>query len=214
MTSERGIVHFYSEAEEKLNIATHAIGFVVSIFGAYLLLKKGDVHNTKILLCYIVYSLSLISVYAASTLYHSAKDIGLRRKLNIVDHAAIFLLIAGTYTPFTLIALGGTLGWSVFAIVWLIAGVGVVLKLFFTGRYEKLSTTMYVAMGWLAIFIVGPLLAALPAAGFNLLALGGGLYTVGAIFFSIKKIKFNHAIFHFFVLGGSLCHFLSIYLYV
>lgn len=214
MKNKEQVVHFYSDTEEKLNIATHAFGFVASIFGAYLLLQKGDVKIPKNLISYIVYSVSLLSLYAASTLYHSAKTIDLRRKLNIVDHAAIFILIAGSYTPFTLIALAGTLGWAVFIIVWFIAIVGVIIKLFFTGRYEKLSTAMYVAMGWLAIFVVGPLLSALPAPGFILLALGGLLYTIGAIFFSIKRIKFNHAIFHVFVLGGSLCHFLSIYLYV
>lgn len=215
MKRKEHVVHFYSEAEERINIISHAFGFIFSIVGAWLLLQKAiQIDSQYNFISYAVYSMSLIGLYGASTLYHSAKGLELRRKLNIVDHAAIFLLIAGTYTPFTMITLRGALGWSVFAIVWLIALIGVILKLFFTGRYEKISTSMYVAMGWLVIFVVGPLLTALPTYGFVLLAAGGFLYTIGAVIFSIKRIKFNHAIFHFFVLVGSFCHFLSIYLYV
>lgn len=214
MTEKEQVVQVYTESEEKINIISHGIGFIASIIGTYLLLQKGSTNIPKNLICYIIYSTSLICLFAASTLYHSAKEVGLRRKLNILDHSAIFLLIAGSYTPFTLITLGGTLGWVVFIIVWLIALIGIILKLFFTGKYQKLSTMIYVSMGWLVVFVVVPLIDSLPSNGFILLTLGGLLYTVGAVFFSIKSIKFNHAIFHFFVLGGSLCHFLSIYFYV
>jgi hemolysin III len=153
-------------------------------------------------------------LYAASTLYHAAKDPKRRRKLNILDHAAIYVLIAGTYTPFTMIILEGTLGWCVFGFTWMFAMLGIILKLFYTGRFDKLSTLMYVLMGWQIIFVLNPLIEKFPVQGVQLLFLGGVFYTVGSLLYSLKKIKYNHAIFHVFVLIGSWCHFLSVYLFV
>ena len=158
----------------------------------------------------LIYGLSLIVLYAASTLYHSAKDPIRRRKLNIFDHAAIYVLIAGTYTPFCLIVLGETLGWTIFGFTWTFALIGILLKLFFTGRFDKLSTLMYVLMGWQILFVINPLIENFPTQGVQLLFLGGVFYTLGAVLYSLKKINYNHAIFHVFVLLGSLCHFLSV----
>ena len=213
--SKEQLVHYYSEIEERVNIISHGIGFIASIVGAVLLLIKSyHIDDPKHLLSYIIYSIGLITLFGASTLYHSTQNLRWRRRFNVFDHAAIFLMIAGSYTPFTLISLNGALGWSIFGIVWSVAFIGVVLKLFFTGRYKKLSTLMYILMGWMILFFISPLTAALPTPALVLLIVGGVLYSTGAVFFSLEKIKFNHAIFHFFVLAGSVTHFLSIYLYL
>lgn len=213
--SKQQLVHYYSEMEERFNIITHGVGFIASIVGAVLLLMKSyQIDDPQHLVSYIIYSFCLITLFGASTLYHSTQNLQWRRRFNIFDHAAIFLMIGGSYTPFTLISLNGALGWSIFGIVWSAAFIGVILKLFFTGRYKKLSTFMYLIMGWMILFVISPLSAALPMPGLVLLIVGGLLYSIGAIFFSIEKIKFNHAIFHVFVLGGSLTHFLSIYIYL
>jgi hemolysin III len=153
-------------------------------------------------------------LYAASTVYHSARNIQFRRKMRIVDHASIYILIAGTYTPFTLVTLNGFSGWMIFGITWGMAVVGIVLKLFYTGKYDAVSTLMYVFMGWIIVFAIEPLIDNLSSDGLFWLVAGGMAYTTGAILYSIKKIKFNHAIFHVFVLAGSFCHFVSVYFYI
>jgi len=202
----------YSETEERLNVITHAMGLLASVIAfPFLILKAVLYPNLSSLVSFIIYGVSLIILYAASTFYHAAKDPKKRRKLNIVDHAAIYVLIAGSYSPFCLVALKPMLGWYMFLAVWVFAFVGVVLKLFFTGKYDKISTAMYLLMGWQVLFFVKPLSTALSSYSLNLLIAGGVFYSVGAILYSIKKIPFNHAIFHVFVLLGSISHFLSIY---
>ncbi len=205
----------YSPKEEKLNIITHAIGLILSIIAFILLIIKatefGSVWNV---VAVSIFGVSLIVLYAASTLYHSATKKELRYKLQIFDHSAIYVLIAGTYTPFTIITLNGITGWLIFGISWGMALVGVTLKLFFTGRYDAISTLMYILMGWMIVFVLGPLIDGLHFDGVLWLIGGGVSYTIGAIIYSIKKIKFNHAIFHIFVLLGSFCHFYSVYFYV
>jgi len=214
-TNNESAIHFYPVEEERLNIISHGLGFVLSILGTYFLILKAQ-HYEQILhsLSFIIYGFSLMILYAASTLYHSAKKSNRRRLLNIVDHSAIYILIAGSYTPFTAITLEGSIGEILFGIIWGLALTGVILKLFFTGKYDRLSTVMYVLMGWLAIFAIKPLIEHLHPTGLGFLGMGGVLYTIGAIFYSLKTIRFNHFIFHLFVLGGSLCHYLAIYLYV
>ncbi|MDA9245570.1 hemolysin III family protein [Polaribacter sp.] len=204
--------YVYSKKEEFLNVLSHGFGLVLSLIAFPFLLIKGFAYNgfwkpTS----FVIYGLSLILLYAASTFYHAAKNPMIRRKLNIFDHAAIYVLIAGGYTPFCLVALDSSLGWYVFIFVWLFALVGIVLKLFFTGKYDKLSTAMYLLMGWQVVFFAKPLANSLSENGLYLLILGGIFYTIGAILYSLKKLPYNHAIFHFFVLLGSLSHFLSIY---
>ena len=153
-------------------------------------------------------------LYAASTLYHLATETSKRRILNIFDHSAIYILIAGTYTPFTIITLGGFLGWIIFATTWVFAFTGIVLKLFYTGRFDRLSTTMYLLMGWQIIFVVDTLMQNINPKGLQLLIAGGVFYTLGAVFYSIKKINYNHAIFHVFVVIGSSCHFFTVFYYL
>jgi hemolysin III len=208
-------IKYYSPLEENINIFSHAIGLFLSIIATILLVKKSiELGGVLSLVSSLVFGFSLMALYAASTFYHSARKADLRRKLRVIDHASIYCLIAGTYTPFSLLVLKGAAGWTIFSIAWLMALVGVVLKLFFTGRYQLISTFMYVFMGWIIIFVFEPLKQNLPTAGLDWLLAGGFFYTVGAALYAIKKIKLNHAIFHLFVLAGSFCHFLAIYRYV
>jgi hemolysin III len=205
----------YSNTEERLNIITHGIGLLLSIAGfPFLIIKSLDYNGFWEPASLYIFGISLIVLYAASTFYHAAKQPKLRRRLNIFDHAAIYILIAGTYTPFTLIVLDGAVGWVLFGLTWGFALTGVILKLFFTGKYDKLSTIMYVLMGWQIIFAIKPLIRNLSSEGLTYLMAGGIFYTIGAILYSIKKLPFNHAIFHVFVILGSLSHFFSILLYV
>ena len=213
--SDANEVVFYPAQEEKINIVTHGLGIVLSIIAFILLIIKSSADdNATSLYSYIIYGLSLIVLYSASTIYHSSKSESSRIKLNVFDHASIYILIAGTYTPYSLITLDGKIGWTVFITIWSFAIVGVILKLFFIGKYKVLSTLMYVFMGWLMIFAIDPMMESLSTPGLIWLLTGGISYTIGAILYSVKTIKFNHAIFHVFVLIGSVSHFISIYFYV
>ena len=208
-------IKYYSPIEEKINIISHAIGFILSIVALVLLVRHAYLHgNVWHIVSFSIFGASLIILYAASTFYHSAKKSELRNRLKIMDHASIYVLIAGTYTPFTLVTLKGTIGWVLFGISWGLALTGISLKLFFTGKYDLISTIMYVLMGWVIVFVIKPLINNLPLEGLLWLFAGGISYTIGAIIYSIKKIKFNHAIFHMFVLFGSFCHFMSVFFYV
>jgi hemolysin III len=205
----------YSPTEEALNIGSHGLGLLLSLFACLLLVMQayryGDAwHITSA----AIFGGSLITLYLASTLYHSARQPQIRARLRIADHAAIYVLIAGTYTPFALITLAGKTGWIFFAVTWSMAIGGIVLKLFFTGRFALFSTLLYVFMGWLIVFAINPLIDNLATAGLTWLVAGGIAYTVGAIIYAIHRVPFNHAIFHLFVLAGSSCHAISVYLYV
>ena len=203
--------YHYSDKEERLNIITHAFGLLLSVIGLpFLILKSLNFNGFWTPTSLIIYGFSLIVLYAASTFYHAAKDPRLRRKLNIFDHAAIYVLIAGTYTPFTILVLEGFLGWIIFGLTWTFALTGIILKLFYTGRFDKLSTALYLLMGWQIMFVINPLMERFSTEGLQLLFAGGVFYTIGAILYSIKKLPYNHAIFHVFVLLGSVCHFFSV----
>ena len=205
----------YSLLEERINIASHALGFVLSVVAMVLLIGQASSSgNILHIVSFAVFGLSLMTLYAASTIYHSAKDETLRKRMRVVDHASIYVLIAGTYTPFTMITLGGLTGWTIFGITWGMAVTGISLKLFFTGRFRLLSTLMYLFMGWIIIFALEPLVENLSYDGLFWLVSGGIAYSIGAILYSIKKIKLNHAGFHLFVLLGSFCHFISVFFYV
>jgi hemolysin III len=207
--------NYYSPLEEKTNIISHAIGLILSVVALLLMLVRANGSgNILYIVSAGIFGLSMIALYSASTLYHSAKDPKVRARLRINDHATIYILIAGTYTPFTLITLNGWVGWTVFGVSWGMAISGVILKLFFTGRFNVLSTLMYVFMGWIVIFAIKPLVNNLSPEGLFWLIAGGVAYTTGAVIYSIEKIKFNHAIFHLLVLLGSFCHFISVYFYV
>ena len=204
--------HTYSKSEERLNIWSHGLGLVASCIAfPFLIIKAISYSSFWDIASFIIYGLSLIILYAASTFYHAAKKPKRRRKLNIFDHAAIYVLIAGSYTPFCLVALDSELGWYMFIAVWFFALTGIILKLFFTGQFDKISTAMYLLMGWQVMFFIKPLINALTSFSLNLLIIGGVFYTVGAILYSIKKMPYNHAIFHVFVLLGSVSHFLALY---
>ncbi len=206
---------YYSKTEEKLNVWSHGFGFLLSIFALILLvIKASTIQDRTYLISFIIYGSSMILLYAASTTYHYYQLPRIRKRLNILDHASIYILIAGTYTPFCLITLHGALGWWLFCINWGIALFGVILKIFYTGRFDKISTIAYVVMGWLVVFAIKPLYTNLPLEGLYWL-LGGGLsYTLGAVLYSRPNLKFNHAIFHIFVLIGSICHFIAVYLFI
>ena len=206
---------FYPPAEERLNILSHATGLVLSVIGTVLLVvRAAQLGTTLHIVSFAIFGASLILLYLSSTVYHSTIKPSLRLKLRTVDHAAIYILIAGSYTPFALVILPGKIGWALFGISWGMAVTGIVLKLFYTGRFNHLSTAMYVFMGWLIIFAIKPLMVAFPGTGLTLLFAGGISYTVGAISYSFKKLPFGHTIFHFFVLGGSACHFVAVYFYI
>lgn len=205
----------YPPLEEKINVISHAFGLFFSVVALVLLVIRASNDGTVWhIVSFSIFGFSLILLYAASTFYHSAKTPIVRKRLNIFDHASIYILIAGTYTPFALVTLNGTIGWVIFGITWGIAITGVVLKLYFTGRYDKVSTIAYVLMGWIIVIAIEPLLNNLSSEGLIWLLAGGIAYTIGAILYSMKKLKFNHAIFHLFVLLGSFCHFISIFFYV
>jgi hemolysin III len=208
-------IKFYAPREEFLNVLSHGAGLGLSVLGLFLLIFKAlALNNTRILLSFAIFGTSLILLYSASTLYHSTKNLRKRFTFKVFDHIAIFVLIAGTYTPFALVTLQGRTGWIILGVVWTIALLGTFLKLFFTGRFKIFSTLLYVGMGWVIVFAIEPLMENLSSEGLWWL-LGGGLaYTIGAILYSISKIKYNHAIFHLCVLLGSFCHFMAIYLHV
>jgi len=205
----------YEPLEEKLNVYSHGLGLLLSIAALVLLVVKASIDGSPWrIVSFSIFGTSLIVLYTASTFFHNAKAPKLRKRLNIFDHASIYVLIAGSYTPFTLVTLNGTLGWVLFGISWGIAIAGIILKLFYTGKYEKASTIAYVLMGWMIVFAIKPLIANLPSEGLFWLVSGGISYTIGAVLYSINRLKFNHFIFHLFVLGGSFCHFMVVYFYV
>lgn len=213
--NKRQRVGHYSQIEEKINVISHGIGIILSVIALFFMLLKAIKYGSALeIITVSVFGLSLILLYTASTLYHHSTNITVRTKLQVFDHASIYILIAGSYTPFTLLVLPGTLGWSMFAIIWTLAIAGVVIKLFFTGRFDIVLTIMYVLLGWIVLVALKPLCENLAIQGVALLFAGGISYTLGAVIYAIKKIPGNHAIFHFLVLIGSLCHFLSIYFYV
>ena len=200
--------------EEKLNAWSHGLGVGLGVVALVFMLLGVDQTNPYGLFSVIVYGLSIILLFLASTCYHAITASKRKHYFRVVDHISIYLLIAGTYTPVLLIAIPNGLGWILFWVVWGIAAFGLILKLFFTGRFERFSTFLYLAMGWLAIIPYSELTTALDAKALTLLISGGVAYTVGVLFYAIEKIPYNHFIWHLFVLGGASCHFFMVYLYV
>ncbi len=202
----------YPAKEERINIWSHAIGLLLSFAALFLLMNKAANQDQFIYtLAYLIYGLSQIAVFSASTLYHAAKNEKSRRRLNIFDHSAIYLSIAGTYTPIAMLVIPGVWGWSVFAVIWLAALMGIVLKLFFTGRYDLISTIGYVGMGLIILVALKPLIEQMTLWGLIWLAIGGLFYISGAVLYRLEKLPYNHAAFHFFVLIAAVCHFLMVY---
>ena len=203
-----------SPFEETLNTVSHGIGAILGIIALVLLIVKDSGSSDWSLFSAVVYGMSIIILFTASTLYHAVKKKTLKRKLRILDHISIYLLIAGTYTPVSLVTLVGSNGWTIFYIVWSIAAFGVILKLFFTGRFEIFSTVLYLVMGWLIVFDFTNLSSAIGSDGVLFLFAGGLAYTIGIIFYVIESIPYNHVIWHLFVLAGAIFHFFMIFFYV
>ncbi len=210
MVSQKKV--FQTRTEEFFNSLTHGIGAGLAIAAlVVLVVLSSDVWRV---VSFSVYGACLVALYLASTFYHAFSSPELKRVFRILDHSAIFLLIAGSYTPITLVAMKGAWGWTLFGLIWGFALVGLVLELFFIDRVRWLALVTYVGMGWLVVIAIKPLLHALPAGALWWLAAGGVFYTGGIVFYLWKRLPFNHAIWHLFVLGGSACHFFCFLFYI
>ena len=203
-----------TKLEEQLNAWTHGIGAGLGIAALVLLIVYADNSKPWSLFSVNVYGISIIILFLASTFYHAVKGEKRKHYFRIVDHVSIYFLIAGTYTPVLLITLTDSLGWPLFWTVWGIAVFGVILKLFFTGKFEIFSTLLYLVMGWLIIFDFSNLSDAIGPNGILWLFAGGLSYTVGIIFYALQKVPYFHVVWHLFVLGGAICHFFMIFLHV
>lgn len=197
--------------EERANALTHAAGLVAAVVAAVVLVimaaLEGDVWE---IVGVSVFATSLIALYAASTVYHAVRDPALKLRLRVLDHCAIYLLIAGSYTPFMIGELRGGWGWTIFGVIWGLAVAGIGLKLVFTGRFPLLSTALYVAMGWLALVAIGPMLRALEPWTLAWLVGGGVAYTAGTPFYHNRRMPYAHAVWHLFVILGSVCHAIAV----
>lgn len=205
----------YPHREELANSLTHGLGVALSIAGLVLMVvfssRFGDAWHV---VSTAIFGATLVLLYTSSTLYHSFRGERIKQVLQKIDHAAIFLLIAGSYTPFVLVTLRGPWGWSLFGVVWGLAIVGVALKFWHAGRFRLVSTLIYIGMGWLVLVAFKPLSAALPAGGLRLLIAGGLCYTGGAAFYLWKSLPYQHALWHLFVMAGSACHWAAVFFHV
>jgi len=201
----------YTKREERMNILTHWIGAMLVCLGAGCLITLSVLTDsvTKIV-AVSIYSFSMITLYCASTLYHFAENESIKKKLKVVDHSSIYLLIAGTYTPFLLINLKGATGTTLFVIVWSMAFLGITAKIFFLNKFKKLSLVVYLVMGWLIVFAVKPLINTINITGLIFLVLGGLFYSGGVYFYVHKDKEFYHGIWHIFVLLGTITHFFAV----
>ncbi|PLX58417.1 MAG: hemolysin III family protein [Vibrio alginolyticus] len=206
----------YSQREELANTITHGIGMIFGIVGLILLLIKAidQQADTLTLASMAVYGASIIVLFLASTLYHAIPHPNAKRWLKTFDHCAIYLLIAGSYTPFLLVSLRTPLAFGLMIVIWTIALLGIIMKVAFVYRFKKLSLMTYLVMGWLSLIVIYQLAINLDIGGLTLLAAGGIVYSLGVIFYVAKRIPFNHAIWHGFVLAGCMCHFFAIYYFV
>ncbi len=202
-------------AEEWANSVTHGLGALLSIAAVVILVVASRLYGDAWrIVSSSIFGASLVILYSSSTIYHWVSEPHLKRGFRVLDHASIYILIAGSYTPFTLVNMRGGWGWSLFGVIWGLAIIGVVLKIHFVERYEMLSTIIYLAMGWLMVIAIEPLMDAVPLGGLLWLVGGGVCYTLGVVFFIWERLLYSHAIWHLFVLGGSICHFFAVLYYV
>jgi len=203
--------HRYWKLEELLNSVTHGVGLALSAAGLVVLVVLASLHGSAwhIVSC-AIYGTSLILLYGASMLYHASRKTEVRKRMRALDHASIYVLIAGTYTPLVLVNMRGGWGWTLFGLVWGAAIAGIVFKAFFAGRFTVVSTLLYLAMGWLVIIAIDPLLRALPDTGLLFLLLGGLAYSLGCFFYLRDAKPFRHVVWHLFVLAGSVFHYFAI----
>ncbi len=208
-------VPHYSQREELANILTHGIGALLAISAMVLLIVFSSLNgNGYHIVSSAVFGTSLLLLYTMSTLYHLVKREKIKHVFRLLDHSSIFLLIAGTYTPFTLVSLNGKWGWTLFGLVWGLAVSGITAEVVTNQKYKKISLGLYIVMGWLIIIAVKPLIDTIPARGLVYLVCGGLCYTLGVIFYAWKSLIGNHAIWHLFVLAGSILHFFAVFFYV
>ncbi|MDR2401400.1 MAG: hemolysin III family protein [Deferribacteraceae bacterium] len=201
----------YLIVNEVANAATHGIGFVLSITGlVFLVLRAADTGETLRIVSYSVYGTTLILLYLFSTLYHSLTFTRAKTVFRIFDHSGIFLLIAGTYTPLSLLVISGVLGWIIFAVIWALAVLGIVYKSIWIGKHQHISTVFYVLMGWLCLVCISRIYLGLGFSGFALLLAGGVSFTLGAVIYCLKQVKFIHVVWHIFVLAGTILMYFSI----
>jgi len=201
--------------QEIANSITHGIGAMLSVAGLVILLimagTKGDIWR---IISFSIYGMTLILLYLASAIYHGISNIRIKTIFQILDHSAIYLLIAGSYTPLTLISLRGPWGWTLFGLVWGIASIGILMKAFFFNKTQVISIILYIIMGWLIVIAIKPLIETIPRGMLLWIIAGGISYSVGIIFYLVQKIPYHHTIWHLFVLGGSITHFLAILFYL
>lgn len=212
MTTTVEYSHGYSNLEEWLNSLTHAIGFIAAIVGMVFLLFRAD--SALTVTAAVLYGVAMQLLFAASSAYHAIQTVNVKRWLKLIDHSAIYLLIAGSYTPFTLVAIGGKIGWIATITIWAMAIIGVVFKCWVRHRMPKTAIATYLVFGWVAVLLIYPLYQALSVSGLWLLVFGGALYSVGVLFYVRKSKKYTHAIWHLFVLAGCTAHYFAVYLYV
>jgi hemolysin III len=204
-----------TKAEEIGNATTHGMGAILSVVAITLLIVSASGQNDQLkLISGIVFGCTLLLMYVSSTIYHSMTDPKIKHLFRILDHSSIYLLIAGSYTPFMLVTLKGPWGWTLFTVIWSLAFAGVLFKLFFVHKFELLSTIIYLAMGWMALIVIKPICQLLPLGGLLCVIAGGLCYTVGVIFYVWERLKFSHVLWHLFVLAGSIFHFFAVLLYV
>ena len=212
---DRAVAVGYSLKEEIAHSVTHGIGALLSVIGLAILVVYSSLYGDAWhIVSSSIYGTTLIVLYTASTLYHAITVPNIKQWLQKLDHAAIFLLIAGTYTPFTLVNLRGGWGWTLFGIVWSVAIAGMVMELMVKRRYKRLSIGLYLGLGWVVAIAVAPLVANVETGGLVLLLAGGLFYSLGVIFYVWKTLVYHHAIWHLFVLAGSACHFFAVFFYV
>lgn len=205
----------YTNIEEIFHALTHGLGASLSIAGFVVMVvlaaQKGD---PFILAGVLTFGIALILLYLSSTLYHSFPPGKVKRFFQLMDHCSIYVLIAGTYTPFLLVYMRGPWGWSLFAALWILTFLGFIFKFFFLGKWNRLATAIYILMGWIAIIAIKPTLQMIPTGAIWLMLIGGIVYTGGTLFYLMERLPFHHVIWHLFVLGGSLIHFICIYIYI
>ena len=212
---EQAIAGEYSLKEEIAHSVTHGIGALLSVVGLTILVIYSSMYgDTWHIISSSIYGVTLITLYTSSTLYHAITVPNVKRFLQKLDHAAIFLLIAGTYTPFTLVNLRGGWGWTLFGIVWSIAIAGMIMELIVKQRYKRVSLGLYLGLGWIVMIAIDPMITHVEAGGLILLLIGGLFYSLGVIFYVWKTLLYHHAIWHVFVLTGSVCHFFAVFFYV
>ena len=208
-------VNEFSLTEEIWHAITHGIGLALSIAALTIMVAYSSLSGSVLsVIASILFGTTLIILYGSSTLYHAITHHELKKKFQQFDHASIYILIAGSYTHVTLVSLGDTLGYSIFAVVWGVSIVGIYLKFAYPGRFEKLSLVLYLLLGWLIVIAIKPLFEVMAPGGLWLLLIGGLFYTFGVVFYVWDSLPFNHAIWHLFVMGGSISHFLMVLLYV